>query len=131
MEGQSTSNASSKSLKMFNPFKKKKEDYFHLKMNYLYQAISCCKQGKDPSLFLKKKYKAEIKEEEAIGISKKLKIMAYGCENCIKLNDKIFTIEEALISMPLPNRDCTCILYKWEGKPGYCSCLFLGVTEQV
>lgn len=129
MERQFTSNSSGKILRMLNFFKKKKEDWFRLKMTYLYQAISCCKQGKDPSLFLKKKYQAEIKEEEAIGISKKLKIMAYGCENCMKLNDKIFTIEEALISMPLPNVECTCILYKWEGKPGYCSCLFLGVIE--
>ncbi len=43
-----------------------------------------------------------------------------GCESCEKLNDKEMTIEEALETMPIPNKDCTYHMY--DEKRGFCRC---------
>jgi hypothetical protein len=45
-----------------------------------------------------------------------------GCALCEKLDGKIMTVEEALETMPIPNKDCTFHLY--DEKRGFCRCSY-------
>ena len=67
--------------------------------------------------------KMELKEYQKqefvthVGISS-----AGGCPSCEKLDGKEMTIEEALETMPIPNKDCTFHLY--DEKRGFCRCTY-------
>ena len=57
---------------------------------------------------------------------KKVQILSCGngCENCEKLNGKMYTIDEALNQMPIPNENCGNLFYTYSNYP-FCRCLWL------
>jgi len=46
-----------------------------------------------------------------------------SCEACRQLENKVFTIEEALEKMPIPCKECTQKLY--DEKRGFCRCSYV------
>ena len=89
---------------------KEKREFFHLLQKSMEMTLRC-----------------KMKEMLEIGISEKVEIFSSGfddmCEECSKLNGKIFGIKDALRQMPIPNRNCTTSLEG--GKKGFCRCSYL------
>lgn len=52
-----------------------------------------------------------------------------GCPSCEKLDGKEMTIEEALETMPIPNKDCTFHLY--DEKRGFCRCTYYPEVKDI
>jgi len=62
--------------------------------------------------------------EKQTGIKNKVGIMtsgkAYACSKCYELEEKTFTIDEALEKMPIPVKDCG---------NGFCKCSYFGTVD--
>lgn len=54
----------------------------------------------------------------------KISTCSNACPTCQKLRGKVFTVDEALKKMPIPNKDCT---FEHNGKRGFCRCLYTAV----
>jgi hypothetical protein len=52
-----------------------------------------------------------------------------SCQSCNSQNSKILSIDEALKSMPLPNKNCTKSLNN--GKPGFCECMYIPAPKEL
>lgn len=101
----------------------KEKDLQELKMLYYSMALFLNEEGKNPFELLKQSRRMELYELKQNGIDKVM--VCYGgngCPTCEKLNDKIFTVDETLKTMPLPNKNCSFILDK--GRFPFCRCLW-------
>jgi len=56
-------------------------------------------------------------------------ISSGGCPLCEKLDGKEMTVEEALETMPIPNKDCTFHLY--DEKRGFCRCTYYPEVKDI
>lgn len=83
-------------------------------------------EGKDFFHVLQQSKEMELEHLKTMGI-KKVEIMCGpgACPSCLKLNKKILTIEEALKTMPVPNKDCTNTLYD-----NFCRCLINAIARR-
>lgn len=73
-------------------------------------------EGKDFFHVLKQSSKVELENIKA----KEVKIMSVGgCPSCKKLDGEVFTVEEALNKMPIPNKNCSNIEYN-----NFCRCRY-------
>ena len=106
---------------------KNANDYNILRNLYYELALIANKEGKNFFHLLQKSMEMELKEMKKTGVLEKVKILATGyddvCEECSKLNGKIFSIKEALRQMPIPNRNCTTSIDG--GKRGFCRCSYI------
>lgn len=84
----------------------KSRDFFNLKIVYLEMARLVSMEGKDPKPYLVKACKMELLELKKSGTSK-VKVYTCNdnlvCSECRKLENKVFTIAEALETMPVPH----------------------------
>lgn len=115
--------------KIFNELLLVKHELQDLKMLYYQMALFLNEEGKDFFKILQQSAIMELKHMQKEGFVKKVKILATpnSCEACKKLNDKIFTIDEALKTLPIPCNECSYIMDN--GKKGFCRCLYNAEIE--
>ena len=86
-------------------------------------ALFLYNEGKDFFGCLQESQRMRLMEYKNKGV-KKVRVLSTGsCDVCKQLNDKIFTIDEALKKMPIPSRECTFKLHN--GKQGWCRCRYV------
>lgn len=101
----------------------KRNDLQTLKTIYYEMALFLNEIGKDSFTVLQNHAKMDLLILKLAGI-KKVQIIARGsCERCQLLQDRIFTIEEALEKMPIPVKECTHELSI--GRLGFCRCCYV------
>jgi len=109
-------------LSLFNKLIKNLSDLHKKKMAYYSLAIYFDKEGKNPFKMLQKSSRFELLFYKQQGI-KNVKISSIkGCLNCAKLDGKIFSIEDAIEKLPIPNKNCEFYLFN-ENYP-FCRCRF-------
>ncbi|WP_394296330.1 hypothetical protein [Methanomassiliicoccus luminyensis] len=103
-------------------------DLHLLKMIYYGQAIFLESQGKDPSPLIRLSNDMDLQMERKR--FREVKISAVGgCEACRSSHGKVFSIEEALETHPIPNPGCT---YRFEeGHPPFCRCRYQPVLDSM
>lgn len=86
-------------------------------------------EGKDTYQFLFNVRKTELTNLKKSKIVQKVKIITgakqgeiESCPECKAMQGKIFTIDEALKQMPIPNKNCTCKIY--DKTRGLCRCIY-------
>lgn len=106
------------------------KDRHSLKMIYYEMGILMNKEGKDGFALLQQSAKMDLLCFKEEGFIKKVRIMIAGedsCEDCKKWDNKVFTLQEALELMPIPERQCSHKLY--DEKQGFCRCCYLGEDD--
>lgn len=105
--------------------KKNRNDLQTLKRIYFEMALFLNEEGKDFFTVLQLSSKMVLMMYKKAGIDK-VQILTCGtgsCEQCRLLQDKIYTIEEALEKMPVPCKDC---MKKMNDKnQGFCKCCYV------
>jgi len=104
---------------------KNKNNLHKLKMIYYEMALFRNEQGKDCSAELQLSHKMQLMMYKKVGI-KMVKIITCGtgsCEQCRLLQDKSYTIKEALEKMPIPPKNCTHKMYA--KNQGFCRCCYV------
>lgn len=98
------------------------EDYHNLKCIYYGMALFLHEEGKDPYQMLQESAKMELTRIKSEGRYEEVKIgwSANGCPSCKELADKVYSIEEALKELPIPNKDCS--TWKHMSEYGFCRC---------
>ena len=108
----------------------KTKDLNSLKMIYYDMALFLNKEGKDCFTVLQQSAKMDLMRFKQEGSIKKVQILTQqenSCEACRQLENKVFTIEEALEKMPIPCKECTQKLY--DEKRGFCRCSYVAEIE--
>jgi len=104
-------------------------DFHTLQMLYYTMALFLDEEGKDSFSTLVEAKKCELRAlEKNFGAKRKVKILTakeQSCPECQKLEGKIFTIDEALRSMPLPCKECTNPGYTDDDDKGFCRCMYV------
>lgn len=106
----------------------KSGDLPELKMLYFEMALFLYQEGRQFFHLLEQSRKMELTGYEEWGRPMQVEILAGrdSCESCKAQNSRILTVDEALKTMPLPNRSCTYELER--GKRGWCRCVYLPVV---
>ena len=115
---------------LFNKLILKTKDLHSLKCIYYDMALFLNKEGKDCFSVLQQSAKMNLMKFKQAGVVEKVRILTVGedsCEACRLLENKVFTIEEALEKMPIPCKECTHKLY--DEKKGFCRCSYLAEFE--
>ena len=102
----------------------KSGDYRAMSDIYYSQANFLVKEGKNPYEMLHESKKMELLDYKKQGL-KKVEISWSGnaCDSCKKLDGKTMTINKAIKSMPLPNKNCSMDVF---GKGvSWCRCIYL------
>lgn len=108
-------------------------DFQTLQILHFESASIWAEEGLDFQVLLKETMKAELlsyKYSEFPEFYRGVQIITSGeqsCDACQKLEGKVFTIKEALSTMPLPCEECTFELY--DGKPGWCRYIYQIILE--
>lgn len=100
------------------------KDLHELKMMHFHKALELFRKDLDffGELFESKKY--ELLAFRKFRYNGKVKILSgRGCDNCADLNGRIFTIDEAIKLMPIPNSNCNHETNA-SGK-GWCRCSYV------
>ncbi len=86
--------------------------------------------GKDYSSLLEESARRELMRYKDWGSPARVEILAAAnsCECCRAQNGSLLTVDEALKTMPLPNKSCTYELAP--GRPGWCRCTYLPVLDR-
>ena len=100
----------------------KKGDLQKLQFTYFSMARFLNADGKNPFAALIGGAKTRLLEFKNTAFQK-VQIIAStdSCKECKKLNEKVFTVDQALKEMPLPNVNCTSIREKGKKPFGRCS----------
>ncbi|MFH1431521.1 MAG: hypothetical protein ABIG37_03585 [Nanoarchaeota archaeon] len=99
-------------------------DLYKKSMEHYEKAINLAKQNKNPFKQLQLSKKMRLLDEKKGGANQvKILSTANSCANCKKHNGKIYSINEAIKKMPLPNKNCSYHLYG--EKHGFCRCCYL------
>jgi len=109
-------------LSLFNEKVSKSKSIEGLSNYYYSMALFLNKNEKEFFHFLQLSAKMKLKELKAEGW-KKTEILTSGkhsCPSCRKLEGKILSIEKALKTMPIPNKECSEPLY--DESRGFCRC---------
>ena len=83
--------------------------------------------GENPTPALENAHKYKLLNLKQHFTKVRVSCQSLGCKNCIDLNEKIFTIENALKNKILPNKSCTSIHFK-NGKYPWCTCYYVAVV---
>jgi len=96
-------------------------DWGEAKMIYFEQALILHKEGRDFFRLLQEGKRCELRSYQSQGV-KRVEVLAGSCEKCKHLNGKVFTIKEALDTMPIPVKEC-------ENQNGWCRCDWLPIID--
>ncbi len=106
------------------------EDLHKLKMMYFQKALDLFR--KDLNFFdeLFESKKCELLKFKEFKYNKKVKILSScGCNSCEELNGKVYTIDEALKLMPIPNPGCS---HKTNASgKGWCRCCYVSGDDPI
>lgn len=108
--------------------------YSILRRKSFTKALKNFKEGKEFIQFLIEARKNELlqiqDEAKMAGIDEvKIFVPVIECESCLKLEDKIFKLTDALESMPLPNPNCTNKKEESGSSHGWCMCSYNPVID--
>lgn len=112
-------------LNLFNLAINRANDRHNLKMIYYHKALFLNSEKKEFINPLRKSYRMELLKLKERGVTNVVKILSAGessCESCRKMDGAVFTIDEALKKMPLPNKNCTKTLD--DPDRGFCRCSY-------
>jgi len=115
---------------IFNELLTKIKDLHTLKMIYYEMALFLNEEGKDFFTVLQQSAKMELMQFKKEEFTKKVRILTAGedsCEACQRLENMVFTIEEALEKLPIPCKECTRKLY--DKTRGFCRCCYVAEIE--
>ncbi len=104
---------------------KNKNDLHKLKMIYYEMALFLNEQGKECTTELQLSHKMQLMMYKKVGI-KMVKVLTCGtgaCGQCRLLQDKSYTITEALEKMPIPPKNCATKMY--DENQGFCRCCYV------
>jgi len=96
-------------------------DFYSLGSTYYEMANFVKEEGKDNTYLLKLGYEAKLKvQKEGLKKYKKLEVCAgveiiavtncpgnNSCKECVQLNGKVFSLDEAILKNPLPVKNCS------------------------
>lgn len=102
----------------------KDNDWKEMESIYFEQARILYEEGKDHNHLLKLANKCVLMNYKKDEVVKGVEVLSSGdssCNECKKINGKVFTIEEALKRMPLPVENC---LHKPNKSQGWCTCVY-------
>jgi hypothetical protein len=101
-----------------------------LRPPYLSMALFLYEEGRGFFDLLQQSRRMELAEFKKGGYVEKVFIIARdaSCQECQKLRGKVFTVDEALEHMPIPNKECT-FDFAGTGQRGWCRCLYGVVTD--
>ena len=102
------------------------KDLHYKKMQYYSMAIIMNENKQDSFYYLQQAAKAELQNLKKMG-TEEVELIGGSCPSCQQLKGKVFKVDEALEQMPIPNKNCTHILY--DKKRGFCRCLYLASSE--
>lgn len=105
-------------------------DFQELKSLHYIMALFLVDEGRDPFSMLQQANKAELMYYKKSGTCDKVQVLTAGngCEACETLSGKVFTIDEALAEMPLPNKTCT--HSRSSEKHSSCRCSYLACSDR-
>jgi hypothetical protein len=106
----------------------KKQDFGLMSSIYFQMALYLHRCGKDGNYIREIEHEIKLNEYKKSNVISKVRILANGCDNCNSLNNKIFSIDEAIEKKILPCKQCTFKL-NTEAKTGWCRCCYLPVVE--
>jgi len=113
---------------LYNDLISKTKDLQELKMIYYSMALFLDEEGKDFFEILQLSHKMELQHLKQQSFIKKVEISgAGGCSECNKINGKIFNIDEAINTMPIPLKNCT---HTINSDKGFCRCMYLPVFDE-
>lgn len=108
------------------------EKYHEIKMIYYSMAIFQNRRS-EPTYDLRREgVKYELLFYKNDGITKNVRIAKSNfektCENCKRLAGKVFSLEEALQTMPIPSKECTFHLF--DKNHGFCRCYYTNESDK-
>lgn len=109
----------------------KKGDYSALSGIYFQMALQVNDEAKDATQYQQQAQKMQLMSLKTNGLVTQVEILSKtGCEECQKINGKVFKIGDALIKMPLPVPTCTNKLNP-NAPTGWCRCCYLPKIDDV
>lgn len=102
-----------------------------MKACYNEMAYILGQEGKEASHLLRERNKCELLELKEAGFEKVQILTARSenvCKECAALEGKIYSIDEALKSMPIPSSACSTDIFS-SGK-SFCRCLYICHIEE-
>lgn len=105
----------------------KSRDWDGLSYTYFQMALQLWNEEKDFFNILQESARWKLRHFQDAGISR-VRILDSGsdsCPSCRKQKEKVYSIEEALSTMPLPCKDCTFQLHGINSKVGWCRCCYV------
>ena len=97
------------------------KDWHQQKMLHFERALWLFQAGRPHLEEARQSRRAELQGIVADGITKRVRILGGECAECAKLDGRVFTIEEAFATLPIPCPACE----TWnEGRGGWCRCLY-------
>lgn len=103
------------------------KDLHYKKMQYYSMAIIMNKNEQESFYYLQKSAKIYLQKLKKEGYTEEVELIGGSCSSCQKLKGKILTIDEALEQMPIPNKNCSHVLY--DEKRGFCRCEYYPSSE--
>jgi hypothetical protein len=97
-----------------------RKDWQNMRMLYWQQARLLFESGQDFFSLLQESAKCELRRYQATNVHKVEILTTGACSKCQSLQGKIFTVKEALETMPIPVKDCENV---------FCRCTYLPVIE--
>lgn len=109
----------------------KRSEYQELSMMYWRMAYYAYEEDKSFIHLQQEANKCKLLEYRRRKIISKVTILTAGkgnaCEQCIKLEGKVYTIEKALKEMPIPHKNCT--FGPNNNKVGWCRCSYNAIID--
>ncbi len=97
------------------------------KMKYYSMAIIMNENNQESFSYLQQSAKMNLLSLKEHGYTEEVELSGGSCPSCQKLKGKILTIDEALEQMPIPNKNCSHVLY--DEKRGFCRCEYYPSSE--
>lgn len=102
------------------------KDWHQQKMLHFERALWLFQAGRPHLEEARQSRRAELRGIASEGLTTRVRVLGGECAECAKLDGRVFTIEEALASLPIPCRACE----TWdEGRGGWCRCLYQADLE--
>ncbi len=101
-----------------------------LRMIYYSMALFLNSEGKDYTELLRQSSRMRLLSFKKEGFVKKVEISTGGeglCNVCSKLDGRVLPIDEAMVKMPLPFKECTNSIEN--GHQGFCMCDYMPVLD--
>jgi len=86
-------------------------------------AIFMNENSHDAFPYLQEAARLSLRQMKKEGYADEVELMSGECPSCQELKDKVYTINDALKQMPVPNMSCTFILT--DKNRGFCRCMYL------